>query len=216
MKDYILLKNKDFVAIYKPLNIPMVKYSLNLKDYLKVEYLRPLYNIEAQCGGILIYALNQDSFREMYNVYKNNGFQIDILAVTVGRPKNNVGNYTAHIIFDKNLGKFTHIPQLVTGATTFAFDYKVCENQDKISLVKLNATQYLPESMRFALADLQAPVFGDSVYGGDTLAKNTNIAFTMVGVRFTGKKTGEYYNFRAYPPESKPWSYFDVESILKI
>ena len=141
---------------------------------------------------------------------------MEFLAVTVGVPKNEKGIYKAFIIYDKKMGKFTHIPQLTTGAVQISFEYNTIETADKISLVKMHSGFYLPETIRFGLADLNSSIFGDEIYEGDTLAKNTNLALILTGLRFKGKKEGEYYSFKAYPPETKPWSYFDIESVLKI
>ncbi|MBQ7977621.1 MAG: hypothetical protein IJ301_03440 [Clostridia bacterium] len=218
MKNLIFKEDVDVVVAYKQQNIAMKDFVNSLQEYFNDnQELKPIYDLDLLCGGIVVCARNEQAYNNLKEAYCKNKFEFDFYAVTVGTPKFDSGTYSAHVTFDKKYNKLTHIPQLNAGAEGFGLTYATLERVQQIALVDIKLNTFIPETIRFAMADLGMPIFGDAVYGGDSLAKNTNTAFVLGKVRIVegeGDEGGQ--TFVAMPPSSKPWTYFDLTKISKL
>ena len=215
MDNNIFLNNEKIIVLYKPQNVSMKEISAQAETITKSKVV-PIYNLDTVAGGVVVFAKDKNSLDTLRKAYLDGEFELKFYAVCVGAPKVESDAYSAYVKYDKLDKKIAHIPQLNAGAEQIALTYKTIEKVQNISLVRVDASTTTPEFVRFALADIGAPVFGDAVYGGDTLAKNTNTALVLVDLRFKDFDKDEYLTFRALPPESKPWSYFNINKIFKL
>lgn len=216
MKNLIFKENSDLIVAYKPQNVSTQEFLERLRVYLNEDQnLKPIYELDSVCGGTFVCARNQEKYEKLKEDYEKGKFEFTFYAVTVGTPKIESGSYSAHVIFDKKQNKYIHIPQLNAGAETISLNYSVLEKVQQISLVTVKVNNFIPETIRFALADLGMPIFGDATYGGDTLAKDTNTALILGRLRYSENDEGGE-TFVATPPESKPWTFFDLNKISKL
>ena len=215
MDNNIFLNNEKIIVLYKAQNVSMKEISAQAETITKSK-VAPIYNLDTVAAGVVVFAKDKNSLDALRKAYLDGEFELKFYAVCVGAPKVESDAYSAYVKYDKLDKKIAHIPQLNAGAEQIALTYKTIEKVQNISLVRVDASTTTPEFVRFALADIGAPVFGDAVYGGDTLAKNTNTALVLVDLRFKDFDKDEYLTFRALPPESKPWSYFNINKIFKL
>lgn len=215
MDNNVFLNNGKIIVLYKPQNMSMedITAQANVIAGCKVV---SVYNLDTVAGGVVVFAKDKESLATLRKAYFDGEFEFKFYAVCVGVPKVESDAYSAYVKYDKIDKKIAHIPQLNAGAEQIAFTYKTIEKVQSISLVRVDTNTTTPEYVRFALSDIGAPIFGDAVYGGDTLAKNTNTALMLVDLRFKDFDKEEYLTFRALPPENKPWSYFNINKIFKL
>lgn len=214
------------------------------EENLKTSYLEQIYPISKQASGIVLFAVSSKAKKrieqqiekqakitaESAEEMENPDFSLKYFAVCVGEPQlqnNIIYNKTTDkttldisgyfVKRDKKTEKLEIIPSLVEGAVNIFDTYRVIKNLGKISLVQIEGGFRFEDETRFVLAHNQGPVFGDKLYGGDTLAKNTNLALCLVELRLVHPSSGKNLVFRVFPEiQKKPWSYFEIEKLLKI
>ena len=150
----------------------------------------------------------------MVKKYVQREIEFTFWCVVVGELKQDRGGYSAYVSVDKQNDKLRRVPQLTHDAQHFDFEYNLVERVKQIALIKIKTNQFLPETIRFALADMGAPIFGDNKYGGDTLAKNTFLSMILAKVRLEYGENGDKMNFITMPNETKPWTYFECEKLI--
>ncbi len=221
MKAGVLFSNEKVVVAYKPNEIDFENFSEQLEKKLQQKRgeeasLMPIYSVERSSCGVCLFALDKNVAEEIASQVREGEFEMAYYAVVVGAPKEPRGIYSACVSRDKQTGLINHIPELNEGAQSFSLNYQVLETVDKISLVKISSVEFCQEFIRFAFFDMGCPVFGDKDYGGDSLAKNTFLALSLVDLRFRQEEGSEdMLSFRAVP-DGKPWSYFNLDKWFKI
>lgn len=234
MKNCLFIDNHILVTA-KDHNIKMEDFKENVKKELEKENYKSSYieTIIPMCSeemGIVVFALSSKSKERLQGQIKEGTFSAKHLAVCVGKPvfRSNVFYVDStdesfeikkekYVHLNKKTGKLENIPMLNEDAFPVCDDYKLLEEKDKISLVQIEGGFNHEQEVRFIMADAQSPIFGDKLYGGDTLAKNTNLALCLAEVKFKHPTTGKNFVFRCYPSiDKKPWSYLNVEKYLRI
>ena len=210
----ILENNDKMLVAYKSQGESMQDFIARVKA--EDEKLAPIYDLDDVAGGIVVFAKDKQTYKTLADFYKNGEFSLEFLAVIVGKPQKERDMYSAYIAYDKVEHKLGHVPMLNAGAEHIALDYVVLSSVQNISLVSVKAREYRRGSVRFMLADLGTPVFGDKVYKGDTLAKNTHTALILHSVGFPDIAGDGHRTFKAMPQEGKPWTYFDIERLVKV
>ena len=220
MKASILLQNDHVVVAYKPNNIDFDLFSTQLSAKLGEKKgadckIIPSFDLDKDVSGVSLFTLDDKTQANLDTQIVDGEFEMDYYAVVVGAPIQKKGIYSACVKRDGQSGLLNHIPLLNEGAINFSFGYSVVEEVGKISLVKISGVILQQELIRFGLADMGCPVFGDKDYGGDTLAKDTFLALSLVDLRFENPENGDVLSFRAVP-DTKPWTYFNLDKWFKI
>ena len=203
--------SKSFLVAYKPQNISINKYELELKQRFNLSYLKSVYSLDNLAGGVVVLAKTEAAYKMLLTQYNNGEFDFNFYAVVVGDGKQNNGVINTFCARDSKAKRLSRVPQLTQNALHIVFDYEFLDRVQQIALVKLRTNMFFDESVRFSCFDLGSPIFGDAVYGGDSLAKNTNLGLVLGVVRFKSLDSNENLNFVALPNENKPWTYFDVK-----
>ncbi len=234
MKDCLFIDN-HILVVFKEHNISLETFKQDIKkqlanDNLKASYLEPILPICAEASGLEVFALSSKAKDRLKKQIEEKEFQTKYLAVCVGKPKENNNIFyveSTDETFEINPERFVHInpktekleyiPRLNKDSFSINSQYKFLEEKDKISLVQVCGGFNHMQEVRFVLADAKSPVFGDKLYGGDSLAKNTNLALTLVEIKMKHPVTNKSLVFQVYPNvDKKPWSYLNVEKYLRI
>ncbi len=212
----IYSSNDSYIVAYKSPNVSLVDYETELKKRFGLDYLRAVYPLDTLAAGVVVFAKTEASFAKLQELYQSGGFEFTFYAVVVGENKVNDGVFSGFVAQDSKSSRLARVPQLSKDAVYVVAKYKVLARVKQIALLSIEVNHIFDESIRFVCFDVGTPIFGDKAFGGDSLAKNTNLSLVLSKVRFKNPNSDDYLNFVAMPSEGKPWSYFDVEKFLKI
>ena len=233
MKDCFYIDN-HILVVAKPRNIKMEEFKQQIKQDLQNEnyknsFVEELFPVSKEESGIVVFCLSSKAQKRL-EMQKQETLLVRHFAICVGMPKyKNKITYideTDETKIDEG-GQFVHrnaktnklelIPSLYSDAVQIFDDYSVLETNKQISLVRIDGGLNFEDEVRFVMNDAKSPIFGDKLYDGETLAKNTNLALSVVEVKFVHPTSNKNMSFRYYPEtDKKPWSYFNVEKYLKI
>ncbi len=210
----IFMNTDALLVAYKPQNKVLSDYENELKQRFNLDYLKSVYPLEPLAGGIVLLAKSENELKKLSKLYLDNEMEFTFYAVVVGEKEKTSQVVNAFLAVDKKTTRLSRVPKLNKDAKQTIVEYTLLQSVKQIALVKLKTNQFFDGSVRFSCFDMATPIFGDALYGGDSLAKNTNLSLILGNLRF--KQGDDYLNFVAYPNESKPWTYFDVEKYFKI
>lgn len=220
MKDCLFVDN-HILAVAKDFNVDVQTFVSEIKAELaklgmKNSYIEPINPISNEASGIIIFALTSKAKERLEAQIEEGDFVSKYFAICVGTPKERNDTNNGYVHRTKS-GKLEYIPQLNRDAVKIYDRYSVLEQNSQISFVCIEGGLTQKDEVRFVMADAGTPVFGDKLYGGDTLAKDTNTALSLVEVKLIHPTTDKNLIFRYFPPiDKKPWSFFNVEKYLKI
>ena len=207
--NHLLVLKKDFSVKLSDLDKKVESYFQQKKG--KIGFLKRLFDLNNLASGIIVYVLTSKAFERMQNAE----ISFKFLSVTVGKPAQAFGYFSANV--EKLDGDKLGIAPLIKNSYLISFYYKLLATNSKISLVETLIGSADANAVRFGLAEVKSPVFGDKIYGGDCLAENTNLALLLFEVGFEHPTTHNRMLFRCSPIEdTKPWAYFDLNKLYKI
>ena len=218
----IAYQDNHLLVVYKPTNVPQDSLTNDIREYIKKSknkegniYLKALYELDQCMSGVIVFCLTQKAYDRCNAALEHDETDFRFLAITVGELDNLNGGHSVTCELLTN-GKYRRVPELNKSALRVDFNYRKLSEVKPLTLMLVEVNRFLPNTLRFGLFDMGLPIFGDSVYGGDSLAKNTFVAFLLLDVGIMHPVTKERMTFRCMPPsEHKPWSYFDLDKLLK-
>lgn len=214
--------DNHILVVAKNHNIGFEEFKQNIIKQLtekgmKSSYLESLIPICAEASGLVVFALSSKAKDRLEQQIAEQDFMTKYLAVCVGSPRERNGLEAGHIHLNTKTGLLERIPQLNQDAMKMYDRWMLLEQNSKISLICIEGGLKHSDEVRFVMASAGSPIFGDTLYKGDSLAKDTNMALTLTEVKFIHPITDKNLIFRTYPAlEKKPWSFFNVEKHLKI
>ncbi|MBQ8762312.1 MAG: hypothetical protein IJZ26_03290 [Clostridia bacterium] len=220
----VLFLDNHILVVAKPQNMPMNGengFIENVKAYLsekgqKATYLEPVFPMDTLAGGLMLFALTSKAKERLEQQLLETDLQVKYFTVVVGENKNKNDLVTFYTHINKQTNLLEHIPQLNQDAIKLQVKYNTLQREQQIALLQCVPSCAHSQEIRFALQAVNMPIFGDASFKGDVLAKNTNTALWAVELKFMHPTTKKFVTFRCFPPTGKPWSYFNVERLLKI
>jgi 23S rRNA pseudouridine1911/1915/1917 synthase len=225
----ILHEDNSVLVVVKPQNLPSqadksgdIDLLTLLKDYIKTKYDKPgeaylglVHRLDRPTGGVMVFAKNSKSAARLSADIATGEMNKNYLTVVNNAPKDRKGTLVNYL--KKNT--MTNTVYVATFGTTDAkraeLSYEVLENyHNAASLLKVNLGTGRSHQIRVQFAALGCPVYGDVRYGGDILGKG-NLALWAYQLAFNHPVTKDRMVFVAYPPESEPWTKFDVAKYIE-
>ncbi len=225
MKDCLYIDN-HILVVGKDHNTSLSDLKERIKEDLKKEnqknsFIEQINPLSSLASGIVVFALSSKAKERLIKQIQDKTFAQRFFAVCVGTPKdkNNVfqEEQKQYVMLNQKNKKLELVPMLYANAFEISNRYKLLQSLDRISLVEIFGGLAHEDEIRFFMSNLKSSIFGDKLYEGDTLAKDTNLALSLVEVRFVHPITNKNLVFEYYPnTDKKPWSFFDVKRFLKI
>lgn len=224
----ILYEDSHIIVVIKPFNIPsqedeskdMDMLSL-LKEYIKIKYNKPgnvflglVHRLDRPTGGLMVFARNSKSAARLSQAITDGELEKNYLAVVLGNMNEKQGLIVSYLKKTEANNTVFVATSGTIGAKRAELRYKVLESLGVISLLKVQLITGRSHQIRVQLQSQGNPVFGDSKYGGDKLAKGTNLALWAAELSFNHPVTKERMVFVAYPPQTEPWKKFNFEQYL--
>lgn len=223
----ILHEDNSVFVVVKPQNIPSQADSSGdldlltlLKQYIKDKYNKPgnvylglVHRLDRPTGGVMVFAKNSKSAERLSKQIVDGEMTKQYLTTVLGAPKTKKDTLVNYL--KKNA--LTNTVYVATfgdhNAKRAELSYELLETHaDALSLVKVQLGTGRSHQIRVQFSAIGCPVYGDVRYGGDALGKGKghNLALWAYRLEFDHPVSHEHMVFVAYPPQTEPWTYFDV------
>lgn len=219
----IIFQNKDFIVINKNAGIsvhPSGKGEQNtlvnslIYHFPKISKVgenlwRPgiVHRLDKDTSGIMLVALNQQSFLYLKNLFQERTIQKTYFAITWGEIKQKSGTINSYIgKSNKNPSKqaVSNTPHKLINPKEAKTFYEVLESNHEISLVKVQPKTGRKHQIRVHLHSIGHPIVGDKKYfigeGEEFNKKFLNLMLHAFKIEFTGADNKNYSFSAPLPP----------------
>lgn len=226
----ILHEDNSVLVVVKPQNIPSQADSTGdldlltlLKQYIKEKYNKPgnvylglVHRLDRPTGGVMVFAKNSKAAERLSKQIVDGDMSKFYLTTVVGSPKET----TATLVHYLKKNALTNNVYVATfgdhNAKRAELSYNVLETNGTISLCKVQLGTGRSHQIRVQMSAIGTPVFGDVRYGGDSLMKGSNLALWAYRLEFNHPVSKERMVFVAYPPQTAPWTTFDIKKHVEV
>jgi len=226
----VLYEDNHIIVVLKPQNVLTQGDSSNdvclldmVKNYIKEKYNKPgnvfvglVHRLDRPTGGVMVFAKTSKAASRLSEQLKNKTFCKKYLTVVVGKPRYKASRLENFLKKDEKNNIVSVVPRGVEGAKQAILEYDTIRTIDKISLVEVKILTGRSHQIRVQMANIGSPVFGDSKYNGDSLAKGHNLALWAYELSFEHPTTKKTMKFKCLPNlDMVPWKHFEKEITLK-
>lgn len=227
----IIFEDNHLLIVVKPNNIPVQADSSKdldmltiLKKYLVKKYdkdgeafLGLVHRLDRPTGGIMVFAKTSKCAKRLAEQIKNQTMEKTYLAVVEGEPKECAGKLVNYLKKNPKTNEVSVVPQATSDAKRAELDYKVLENKDGKSLVKIKLITGRGHQIRVQMKHIGCPLVGDMKYNPDAKANECYLGLWACELRLNHPITNENLTFRVYPDKDiYPWNMFDIDKYLNV
>lgn len=224
----ILHEDNSVLVVVKPQNLPSQADSSGdldlltmLKGYIKQKYSKPgnvylglVHRLDRPTGGVMVFAKNSKSAARLSQQIAQGEMTKCYLATVVGCP-NESSATLVHYLKKNALTNNVYVATFGDhDAKRAELSYKVLQSNQNISLLEVRLATGRSHQIRVQTAAIGNPVFGDVRYGGN-ITKGSNLALWAYRLEFDHPVSGEHMTFVAYPPQTLPWTSFNLAKFLE-
>lgn len=212
--------SKKFVVRYKDENVIVIdkKSGFTSEEIFssleETENAKFIHRLDRNTAGIMIFALNTDSEKELLKGFKDRTFDKKYKALIFGKPKKDEDVLTAYLIKDENDKRVFISDKALKGAVRIKTGYKVVKEYPNFSEIEVTLYTGKTHQIRAHMAYMGNPVIGDGKYGKNTDNKkfgvNRQQLLSYKLTLFFDKNSPLYYlNGKIFVSEEK----FDIAGI---
>lgn len=225
----IVFEDNHLLVVVKPAMIPVQADESGdpdmltmLKDYLKEKYDKPgeaylalVHRLDRPTGGVMVFAKTSKAAARLCAAIRDGEIEKKYLAIVEGIPRNKTDKLICHLkkFGDDNTVRI--VPALTEGAKYAELDYKTLATRKDMSLVSVNLITGRGHQIRVQMAGMGNPIVGDARYGHGERLK-LPLCLWATELRLTHPISGKQMVFRVYPPDSAPWTAFDIDAYLNV
>ncbi len=225
----VLFEDNHLLVVVKPQNIPTQADSSGDDDFLSMlkrwlvkkynkpgdAYLGLLHRLDRPTGGVMVFAKTSKAASRLSEQIRSGDFEKTYAAVTVGRP-NRTGRIEHYLVKDEKTNTVTLAPASLSGVKRAVSDIKIIDDNGDMALVSVKLLTGRTHQARVQLKALGSPIVGDRRYGGSLYMAAPHLALWAYKLAFTHPVSGEEMKFISLPPEEKPWTAFNVDSLIDL
>ncbi len=179
-----------------------------IKNYLKEKYQKPgnvylglVHRLDRPVGGIMVFAKTSKAASRLSKIITNHEMTKEYLLICHG-------NLKGHGIMEDYILKKDEISIISKEGKYAKLEYKVLENKDNLSLVKVNLITGRHHQIRLQFANRGYPLYGDQLYG---YQDKKQIALYAYHLKFKHPVKDEIMDFKLYP-QTGIWEDFTYEA----
>lgn len=227
----VLFEDNHIIVVVKPVNVPSQGDNTGdmdmvtiVKNYLKDKYNKPgdayvglVHRLDRPTGGVMVFAKTSKAAERLSKMIQNkeeSELEKIYLCVVQGEPREKSAKLVHYLKKYPEQNVVKVVPALSEGAKKAELDYKVLTSKDGMSLVRVNLITGRSHQIRVQMSTIGHPLVGDAKYGTNKL--KLPLCLWATELRFAHPISKQVMTFRVYPPESYPWSLFDIDSFLSI
>ena len=173
----------------------------------------PVHRLDTQTAGIMVYAKTKQAASFLSNEIAQNRFNKEYLAVIHGIPKEKSALLEDLLFKDTKKNKSYVVKRERKGVKKASLTYTLLDtfmNEDNpYSLVKIRLHTGRTHQIRVQFASRKMPLSGDGKYGAADNA--SSLGLFCCSLAFAHPVSRQKLSFSATPPESFPWTLFEIK-----
>ncbi|MBE5742955.1 MAG: RluA family pseudouridine synthase [Clostridiales bacterium] len=184
----LLYGDQNILVIVKPKGITAEDFYALIKN--RYSEARFIHRLDRNTDGIMLFALNGESEKELLKGFKERTFDKYYLAEVYGEPKEKSATVTAYLKKDEQNGIVKIYAKPENGAEKIITSYSTLKSNGETSLLEVKLITGKTHQIRAHLAYIGHFIIGDGKYGYESV----NRRFHATKQRLTAYKTVLYFN----------------------
>lgn len=223
----ILYEDNHLLCVEKPVNMPVQEDASGdkdlltaLKDFIKVRddkpgnvYMGLVHRLDRPVGGAMVYAKTSKASSRLAKELQAGRFERTYLAVVHGKPQATSQTLEDYLFKDRKQNKSFVADKKKKGAKFARLNYRTLDNQEGLSLLKVQLDTGRSHQIRVQLAEIGHPLWGDQKYAEDVNKPGQQIALWSSKLAFKHPTKEELVEISSYPDQRQPWFLFSQETI---
>ena len=128
---------------------------------------RFIHRLDRNTKGLIVFALNDETERELLRLFKEREIEKRYLAVVCGEVKETEKTLTAYLVKDSQNAKVRVLDEKIAGGEKIVTEYKTLERANGFSLLEIRLHTGKTHQIRAHMSHIGYPVLGDAKYGLD-------------------------------------------------
>lgn len=208
-------------------------------------YLGLVHRLDRPVGGVMVFAKTSKAASRLSELIRNRSFAKTYIAVLHGQPKLPKGRLIHHLLKNSTSNMVHVVSSKQEHAKEAILDYEVLNTalEDNLSLVKIQLLTGRSHQIRVQFSTIGCPLYGDQRYGINAQARpgypakdqsvsatkrihvisqkpvhsaKEQIALWSHELSFQHPTLNQQVTFRSIPPQTHPWSLWDIAKLAEI
>lgn len=186
------------------------------KQYLKNKhnkqgsvYLGLVHRLDRPVGGLMLLAKTSKAAGRLSQQLRDRIIQKTYRAVTLGSPPAN-GVLTHNLLKDRAQNTVRAVPAGDQRGKEAVLSFVRLQTAGPLTLLSVHLQTGRPHQIRVQLAEEGYPVWGDYKYGSQNQTEGRTIALRAVELIFEHPVQKKEIRLTLPPPDTSPWSRFDI------
>ena len=209
----IVYRDREILVCIKPAGVLSTDEPGGLPELLRRELgeegtgLRTVHRLDRVVSGLMVLAGTAEAAGELSRQIREGSFEKEYLAVVHG-PTEDAARLRDWMLRDKARKMSFVVPEPGKNVQEAILDYETLARSARLSLVRVRLLTGRTHQIRCQFASHGMPLAGERKYS--TLDDPWPLALWSARLRFRHPGSGEELEFRHLPPDSAPWSEFDL------
>lgn len=215
LKIKVLYQDRAILVCLKPVGVASEENGLPalLHEQCGGEF-HCVHRLDKGVGGVMVYARSGRSAAALSAMVRERKLEKIYLAVAQGRPGDESGELRDYLYHDAAKNKSYVVKSPRRGVREASLQYRLLSEKEtpdgRLTLLRIRLETGRSHQIRVQFGSRGLPLAYDGRYGSSL--RGAPIALWAAELSFVHPETGEKLHFSAPPPETLPWTQFDISN----